>query len=91
MHITTIITKDGKKYNSVLWTFRPAQNFFTIIDNNQDRKFSFDEVKSVITKGERISVNKIGDIDEIERARKFLKDGRKFKWSGIPKEKFDWE
>jgi len=98
MHNTIVKTKDGKEYSGVLWTFRPSFNWFTIIDNDKTRKFSFDDVESVITKGERVSINSPlegEDQDEIERARKNLKDGRKYKWTQddkpYPERKFAWE
>jgi hypothetical protein len=91
MHITEIQTKCGQKFSGVIEKWRPQFNWFSIVDGDGLRSFSFDDVKSVVTKGERISINEIGDQDEIERARKYLADGRKFGWNGVPEEKFAWE
>ena len=90
MHTTEVKTRDGKEFSGVLWEFKPAENYFTITDGDGIIKFSFDDVESVITKGERISINKIGDMDEVERARKYLIGCRKFGWIDVPV-RFDWE
>jgi hypothetical protein len=98
MHTTIVKTKNGKEYNGHLLMFRPSFNWFSIIDGNKTRKFSFDEVESVITKGERITINSPPegeDCDEIIRAKKHLDCGRKFEWTEdgkpYPVKKFEWE
>jgi len=91
MHNTTIITKSGEIYNGPIWVWRPQENWFSILWENNEEVFSFDDVKSVITYGERMSINKIGDQDELQRARKMLARGRKYRWKGYPSEKFQWE
>ena len=98
MHITIVKTNNGKEYNGHLYYFRPSQNWFSINCGDRTLRFSFDDVKSVITKGERVSINSPPegeDCDEIERARKDLKSGREYGWKQdgqlYPKEKFAWE
>jgi len=95
MHITEVKTKDGKEFSGVLWEFKPVKNYFTIIDGDDSIKFSFDDVESVITKGERISNGIIGDQDEIERARQYLIKSREYSsklgWDDAPIKKYDWE
>jgi len=98
MHTTIVKTKDGKEYYGCIWYFRPSQNWFSINVGDETKKFSFDEVESVITKGERVSINSPlegEDCDEIERARKDLRDGRKYGWTQdgelYPERKFSWE
>lgn len=98
MHTTIVKTKSGKEYSGCIWYFRPSQNWFSIIIGDETKRFSFDDVESVITKGERVSINSPlegEDQDEIERARKDLRDGRKYKWTQddkpYPDRKFAWE
>lgn len=100
MHTTTVKTKKGQEYKGALWGFRPSFNYFGLLCGDETKQFSFDECESVITEGERLNVNTIGDCDEIKRAKKILDDGRKYKWTetdelGIrhlyPQEKFEWE
>ena len=80
MHITIIKTKDGKEYCGFIMVFRPEEGWVSIVDGDELRKFNFGDLISAITKGERLSINKIGDCDEIERARKYMRDGREFGW-----------
>lgn len=90
MHITEVVTKDGKEFSGPLWCWKPAENWFSIICGDESRKFSFDEVESVVTKEERVSKGVIKDDDEIDRARRYLAEGRKYGWD-VPSEKFAWE
>lgn len=101
MHATIVKTKDGKEYRGPMSSFQPVFNWFKLF--GIDKKFSFDECESIITKGERISINsglEGEDYDEMKRAKKYLDDGRKFKWEErdedgtyklYPQEKFEWE
>jgi hypothetical protein len=78
MKDTTIKLKDGRTFSGPIWLFRPELGFMTLIGLKE--KFFFKDMLSATTEGERISINKIGTQDEIDRARKYLKDARKFKW-----------
>lgn len=91
MALTKVVTKDGKQYNGPIEMWRPEQNWFSIVWADREKVFSFDDVESAITYGDRINVREIGDRDELERARKDLKDGRTYGWEGYPSEKFSWE
>ena len=95
MHDTKVKLKNGEEYWGPMWEFRPEFNWFSIIDTATDdgeiRKICIDDIESAITGGERISIDSVGDQDEVERARKFLEQGRQFGWDDIPEEKFDWE
>lgn len=101
MAFTVVKTKDGKEYEGAIKLFRPSFNFFTLF-NHKD-KFSFDDCESIITHGERVSINSPvegEDCDEMLRAKEDLDVGRKHGWVEIddrgdaipyPKKKFDWE
>ena len=97
MHNTKIKTKDGKKYYGTLLYWKPCENYLSIVSytkKNPDSielKFSFDDLESAITEGTRISIDKVGSEDEIQRARKYLERGRKYGWKDVPEKKFDWE
>lgn len=102
MAITYIKTKSGEECSGPIKLFRPAFNFLTLF-NYPNRKFSFDECESIITKGERVSINSPlegEDQDEFIRAKKNLDWGRLNGWTetdenGIEvpysEEKFEWE
>jgi hypothetical protein len=91
MHNTTVLHKDGRKIIGILYLFRPESNFFEISTNNDLVRFTFDEVASVITEGERISYGVTGDMDEVERARKYMLDARKYGWINANTPVMDWE
>jgi len=92
MHTTIIKTKDGKELSGSLEVFKPEEGWmFVTICGEGCKKFYFDDLISAVTKGERLSVSKIGDCDEIERARKYLTDGRKFGWFKKEIPIMDWE
>lgn len=91
MSHTRLITKDGKNFYAPINYWRPEENWFSLFVDGKEIRFSFDDVLLLITPEERIHSNKIGELDEMERASKDLADGRKFNWPGYPKEKFRWE
>lgn len=91
MHDTIIKTKDGKIFIGPIWKWDPIKGFLSLIGN--DEKFYFKDLVSVVTKNERVGVNKIRDVDELARAREWLKSARKFGWSDVPPDfpKQEWE
>ena len=94
MHLTNIKMKDGREYNSPIKLFRPKEGYLTLFDTIiENEKLYFKDMESAITKGQRISINVIGDQDEIERAIEYKKDAREFHWDEMdentPVE--DWE
>lgn len=95
MHITELVTKDGKSYQGVLEVFMPEKSLIaiTIWEGKipHYREFAIGDLKKAITKNERLSINKIGDEDLIVKARWFLSEGRKNNWVETPKEEFAWE
>ena len=96
MHTTVIKLKNGETHSGNLEMFRPCESFISIrewLDDNtcQINKYDLDDIESAVTLGERISINKIGDQDELQRAREDLADGRNYGWAGYPKERFKWE
>jgi len=70
MHITTVTMKDETVYKGCIWMFKPEEGYFTLSGNNLPDQFSFKDVASMVTEGERISRGVVGDCDELERARK---------------------
>ena len=87
--------KDGRTFEGYMHLFRPQLGWITLM--GKETKLYFEEMESAITKGDRIGYNEgqvvIGDVDEIERARKFMADARKFHWEGMDENtpKQDWE
>lgn len=96
MHNTKVILKNGEELNGPMWYFRPTEGWFSIIVENEEKKINFSDVTSALTgtpeNPERISINKLGVMDELERAKKYLRDARKYHWNideNFPR--FDWE
>ena len=91
MTYSNLKTKDGKEFYGYIWYWRPEENWFSMVIDFEVIRFSFDDVESLITPVDRISITEVGERDEMEKARKDLSDGRKYNWNGIPQEKFGWE
>lgn len=101
MHTTVITLKNGEVHEGSINLFRPSFGWFTLFGD--DRKFYFDECESVITRGQRVSINSPiegEDQDEMLRAKKLLEAGRIWRWTekdenGVechyPQKEFEWE
>jgi hypothetical protein len=76
MHITKIITKDNQKLEGYLHLFRPHENPGYITFHGSEKKFFLKDLVSAHTEGERVKK----DSNEIERARKYMKDARAYGW-----------
>lgn len=69
MHTSKVVFKDGRKESGIIWSVRPREGWFTlIVDRGPDAEseeltIRMDECESVVTLGERISRNEIGDQD----------------------------
>jgi hypothetical protein len=85
-----VVTKDGKEHTGILWTWHPDENRMSILDGGEI-VFSFDEIESATTYNVHISINQVGDVDELERARKYMADGREHGWFKKEMPKFNWE
>jgi small nuclear ribonucleoprotein (snRNP)-like protein len=84
--------KDGREFSGELFDFNPERNLISVNGFPYRHSFSFDELESATIINDRIGLGlPTGDIDEIERARKMLSDGRRLGWKETPKEKFKWE
>jgi len=83
MHTTKVEMKDGEVLYGVLWDFRPEEGWMKLVgceDNGPDevpgdRVLYFRDMKSAVTLGQRVALNKIEDQDEIARAKEFGWDG----------------
>ena len=97
MHFTKVITKDGREYSGPIWTWRPWLNWVEVcVDMNEMMRFSFDEIKSMVTENARVSIKSPleGETrDELERAREDLKQARANNWDNFTLDTplFDWE
>lgn len=78
MHNTTVKLKDGRILVAPLWLFKPEQGFLCL--QGSDERLCFNNILSATTEGERIGYGKVGTQDEVERAKKYLQDARKYKW-----------
>jgi len=69
MHKSIIKMKNGWEHRGYIWSFRPEEGWLSLV-GTPDIKIYFKDILSAVTKNVRISINKIGDQDELERARK---------------------
>lgn len=74
MHGALVVLKDGRTLTGPLWSWRPAEGFFTLVDeegvnegNPIDVRLS--EVVSAVDYGIRVSVTRTEDVDLLARAR----------------------
>ena len=75
MHTTIVIMKDGRKIDGYIWEKRTEEGYITLVatgdDDNDGQRLMMEDMESCTTLNERISINKIGDYDELEGWRKF--------------------
>jgi len=89
-----VITKDNNEYIGSLLSWKPEENYFTIISGLVVIEINFENIKSAIEYGARVSINSPieGETDDLlERARKDLKIGRKNNWFKKEIPIRDWE
>ena len=104
MHTTTVTLKSGEILEGYLTKFRPAEGFFHLMMMpSGTRTVQFNDVLIAVTEGERLGVDrdaegrivgtKIGDMDELARAKKHMRDAREHGWDGLNADTplQDWE
>ena len=71
MHLTEIVLKDGRKFEGIIEKQRFDPDIFEHAYIKLDGQILYIEnISSAITKADRISSTKTGNIDEIEKMRK---------------------
>lgn len=98
MHNVIVTLKDGTVYKGPIKVFRPVFNYFIIWGSDGvEKKFCFDDCKSLITENERVSINSPieGEPDDLMlKAKQSLDDGREHGWredgKDYPLEHFNW-
>lgn len=83
MHLTKIVTKKGKVFTGVIVEWRPSLGFMVLDDGKKTVKIRFDDMKSAVTHGERVAPGKTGDMDDLERARQYMRKAREHGWDGL--------
>lgn len=104
MHITIIKLNNGMEITGFIDKYRPQDGWMSLMkgacirdkenvsfDSDKPYMIYFKDMISAVTKDERLSINHIGDQDEIARAKYDLAQGRMYGWEGYPLEKFEWE
>lgn len=70
MHETVVELKDGRVICGYIYEKRSQDGYITLMAADPEefsgQRLLMEDMESCITKGERISVNKIGDYDELE-------------------------
>jgi len=78
-----VVTKDNNEYVGSLLSWKPEENYFTIISGLVVIEINFENIKSAKEYGARININcpleGVTD-DLLERARKDLRQGREKGW-----------
>ncbi len=76
MHNTLITMKDGRRFCGPMWEFYPDEGWMSIpADERAPDRIYFRDMESAVTKGDRVAVGVIQDVDELERARRQGWDG----------------
>lgn len=76
MHDCLVKMKDGTTWCGPINLFRPKEGWMSLMGEDAQEKLFFRDMLSAVTKGERVCVSKIGDQDEIARARNDGWDGK---------------
>jgi hypothetical protein len=79
LHITTARLKNGQVVEGVLTFFRPTDGYLMIYG----QRINLNEAQSITTEGDRPAYGKVENVDEIERARCYMKDARANGWEGM--------
>jgi len=82
MHYTLVEMKDGTTHYGPIYMFRPKEGYLTLMlndkdypDGNMPDRLYFRDMKTAVTKNERMTVTKVGDRNEIARAKENGWDG----------------
>lgn len=68
MHITEIETKAGEKFGGAIGELNYKEHYIRLADNS-GRNIKFSEIKTAVTRGQRISAKQVGDEDVLEKIR----------------------
>ena len=91
---TVIITKDNKEHVGSLNLWRPEENYLSIFSGFVEIEINFNNIKSAIEYGARVSINSPPEGEEqdlLERARMDLKQGRENGWFEKEVPIMEWE
>lgn len=91
---TVVITKDGQEYIGSLLSWKPEENYLTIISGLVTIQIYFDNIKSAKEYGARVSINSPlegEELDLLEKAKLDLKQGREKGWFDKDVPVKEWE
>lgn len=83
MHSTIVKMKDGRELKGPIWNFRPQDGYIEIagvMEDGELLRLEIADIESAVTPNERVGIGRIADQDELERARKYVEDGKKYGW-----------
>ena len=92
MHDTRVELKDGRIFCAPLLKWAPSSGWMTLF--GIEEKLYFKDMVSAVTEGVRSRNGKpLEQADEIERARKYMQDSRKYGWNDMTPDtpKQEWE
>lgn len=70
MHLTKVKLKNGKVLSGSLWEWRPREGWFTLTTNDGLEEIRLAEVAAAFQQGQRVVVDRVQDVDLLQRARK---------------------
>jgi len=65
-----VTMKDGKTYEGDLWTWRPVQGWFALLDDHAPERIWLRDVSQAVNKNVWRTVKGPEDVDMLERAKK---------------------
>lgn len=77
MHTTKVVLKDGEVISGVMVKWRPQEGWFSlgaIAIGAPVRKIQFEDVESAVTFGQRVSLGKVEDRDELKRYKEQVEE-----------------
>jgi len=91
MSTTNITMKGGVELEGTIQDWHPELGWFSIWNGFEEQKILLNNVLTAVTPSVMVSISKIIDRDELQRAKDDLAAGRENKWKGFPEEQQDWE
>jgi hypothetical protein len=75
MRATRITLKDGRQFSGPLWTWRPTEGWFTVVDEEgvnggNPIEIKLSEVESAVNLGQMVHPGVVEDVDLLAQARK---------------------
>lgn len=74
MHLAVVKLKDGQVLDGHLWTVRPREGWFELVDDEIRHRIPFDDCESVVVRGERVGISLVDDVEQLPRWKKMAEE-----------------